>query len=248
MLNVKTMFALVRKVSILCLFLFLSSNVYGRSYSDLISQIRINLNDTGPSASEYFYTDIDIVRAINIVEDEIVGYTLCIEGRFSTTTIAGQGEYSLPTDILGIPTRVSYYNTASTSTFRRLEYFSIAGLDTILLSWEAITDGLPKKYYLRGNKIGLYPAPSATFSTTTWNTLQVDYIVNPTDVSTTTLSNIPFNGFKQLYAFHGLIIMGAEALLTGVGYDGYLILLERMKNNIAERPDAFIAQPSPFAR
>lgn len=245
------MFALSKKVNLLCLLLFLTSIcVYARSYSELVAQIRINLKDTGPSESEYYWSTVDIVRAISIIEDEIVSYTGCIVGRYSTTTVPGQREYYLPDDILGIPIRVSYFNPAATSTFRRLDFFSIAGLDTNLLSWEATTDGLPRKYYLRGNKIGLHPPPSAFYSTTTWNCLQIDYIVNPTDVTTDTLSNIPFNGFRQLFAFHRVIIAGVEALLTGnsVMYERYFALLVKMDKKIRDRPDQFIAQRSGFTR
>ena len=143
------------------------------SFEDIVDQVRVAIRDTGPSDS-YRYTQLDIVRAINFIHSEICNEARIPESVYSTTTVAGQAEYDLPTDISGHPLRVSYYISSSTSNFEKLSYIDIGALDSDNSVWESRTAGLPKEYYLRADKVGLYPAPSATYSTTTWNTLKID--------------------------------------------------------------------------
>ena len=219
--------------------------VHSRTYNNIINRIRFDLRDAGTS-STYIYSTATIINAITIVEDDIISYTkpMELQGRYSTTTVAGTQEYALPTDMLGIPERVSYYNTSSTSTFKRTEFWTLTGLDRDITAWEATTKGYPRKYYLRANKIGLVPIPSTSYSTTTWDTLQIDYIVDPTDVTTSTLSNVPFNTKQGLTAYHKLIILGVKAILTGSDIldAKYYILLEKMRVEVQARPDQYNTQ------
>lgn len=219
-----------------------SLNGICRTYQSIIDQIRLDLRDNGPSSEEYIYAATDIYRAISIVEEQISGETQIPETIYSSTTVVAQDEYDLPTDILGKPTRVAWYNSASTSTFKRLDFYTVGSLDTENENWESRGDGLPRKYYLRANKIGLSPAPSVDYSTTTWNCLRVYYVQNPDDVTASNLTEEPFGGYPQYQHFSGMLIVGVEAYLTGdtIKEQKYIAFLENMRKRVKEKQDMFI--------
>jgi len=226
------------------LFAFLSvSNAYAMTYDKIITQIRIDLRDTGPAASQYRYSTSTIYNAISAIEEEMIDTVEpeAMAGRYSTTTVADQRAYRLPTDIMGLPTRVAYYNTSSTSTFKRLQFYYIAGKDTDVKTWEATTSGLPKRYMLRGNNIELDPIPNGSYSTTTWNCLRIDYIKDPTDPDATRMSSEPFNGSQQLKSYSKHIIPGVVGMLgrDNTAKQEYYTQIGKMKTEVHDNKDFF---------
>lgn len=237
----------MKKIALALCLLFLSAyprapqSAYTWTHEQCVDEIREWLDDEGPSTDEEWYTDVDICRKIIAVEDEAVSKTGALQAQFSTTTSPGTREYSLPSDCFSRHIyRVSYYISSSTSDFKRLNFATLDSLDIDNSTWESVTDGLPREYYVRENKIGLYPTPSASYSTTTWNCLKVDYIQNPTDVSTTTMaSTYPFNNDTGLYSFHPLVVKGVVAYITNDKElkAEYYALLSEMKKELKEIQD-----------
>lgn len=230
----------MKKLILSVLLLFVGINAYGRSYQDVIDRVRLRIRDTGPQDSQ-FYSNDDIVNAINVIEEEIVEYTepYQFRGNYKTTTTAKKELYDLPDDLLGTPLRVGYYITSSTGNFERLEYTTIPKLDKEYTNWEDTSPGLPDRYYLDGNQIGLYPPPSTQYSTDSWKCMKVDYLSDPTDVSTSTLSNTVFDGRSSLSPYSKILTLGVISELAGQGIKGYYNLLQNMRNSIRERQEIF---------
>jgi hypothetical protein len=213
---------------------------YAQTYQSIVNQIRLDLRDNGPS-SAYKYTDTDVYRAISMIEEQISGEARIPETSYSTTTVAGTAEYDLPSNILGKPTRVAYYNSSATSTFKQLKMQTIGGLDSSP-NWENKTDGIPKEYYLRADKIGLVPAPSSSYATTSYPCLKIYHVQNPTDVSDSNLTSEPFGGYPQYQNYCPILITGAEAFLTKRAdlMQTYILFLDNMSRRVREKYDLFI--------
>lgn len=230
----------MKKLLSLIILLGMTVSGYARTYQNVIDNVRVKLRDTGPTSDEYRYSNEDMVRAINTIEEELIVFTSPKEFRtsYSTTTVADTALYDLPSDILET-IRVAYYIPSATSTFERLDYTTIEKLDKTYNNWENKNSGKPEDYYYYGNQVGLYPAPSATYSTTTWNTLKIDYLYNPTDVTTATVTNTIFDGNAKLYPYSKVLEAGVIMELTNSGIDLYYNLLTNMRNRIQRRMDYF---------
>jgi len=229
------------KKILLAILIVMPATARAVTFEDIINQVRTGINDTGPSDS-YRYSEADMIRTLNFVHSEVCAEARIPETSYSTTTSPSQSEYNLPTDISGVPTRVAYYIRSSTSNFERMGYQDIGALDADNANWESMTPGLPKYYYLRADKIGLKPAPSATYSTTTWNTLKIYYVEKPVDATSATLSSSPFSAYPQYQSYSNIIVAGVEAYLTGRGYELYYSMLANISENVKENYDRFISR------
>lgn len=79
--------------------------------------------------------------------------TRCIENRYTTSSVASQQEYAVPSRMISIY-RVEY-NSVKLMPISRLQ------LDSINYSTASTTTGTPQYYYYFDDVIGLYPVPSA---------------------------------------------------------------------------------------
>lgn len=85
----------------------------------------------------------------------------CIENTYSTTTVSGTQEYSLPARYLDL-VRVTYNGT-------KLQPISMREYDELVWpNTAASTTGTPIYYYYFGETIGLYPVPDAAYTLKTW--------------------------------------------------------------------------------
>ncbi len=80
----------------------------------------------------------------------------------TTTLVAGQQDYSLPTDALKI-LRVEVLD--SNGDYQKLDQIDQTEIRTSLTEYEE-TDGMPHSYDIIGNSLFLYPAPAAASVTT----------------------------------------------------------------------------------
>ena len=87
--------------------------------------------------------------------------------------------------------------------------------------------------------------PQASYSTTTWNTLNVYYNQDPTDIttSTTSLATSPFGGQSQYQSYGNILVTGIKAMLTGQGYDLYYAMLSNLSETVKANYDRFIREP-----
>ena len=209
---------------------------------EIRTQVRWLVGDTEVSTTtnKQRWTD-DIINArINIVQEEIARQTRCSYGRALSTPTAGIQEVLLPSDVLNID-RVTFISiSGSTVAYRKLEGVTMPGLDRDNPTWESLPAGIPRYYYIRGQYIGLVPAPSSTYAVS--KALKIDYYKKP--AALTTDSCEPFDGDYALSAYHDLLIKGVVIMCRkDNGQDAsaliqeYYALIKQMGDEIRTRPD-----------
>lgn len=115
-------------------------------------------------------TDADIIRWINDAQREIAVNNNLLQVSGTVPTTAGNGEYSLPADLLTL--RNVYVDG------RKLNGISYE--DAVEQDLEESTaTGEVQKYWIFANKFNLYPVPGTTGS------LRVHYTKRPVDVAVT---------------------------------------------------------------
>jgi hypothetical protein len=219
-------------ILVLCSF---SVPTQSATFNELVQIIRTDLKDEGPS---YRWETSQMVDRINVIQSLIVSHTKALRARTSTTPVAGRIEYDLPSNIMGAPIGVYYGVYGTTESYRRLSKTTMGGLHVSNANWETRT-GTPDEYYIRGNKIGIVPAPNSSIVST--DTLRFDYVVQPTALTTSTLNTVPFNGSEKLYSYHYLIAEGVKATYVG-GWEQFWALVGYMKNNLDNMSDSFIGE------
>jgi len=226
------------KKNIIAIILLAVWNLYPLTFEDIVKQVRLKLQDTGPTSQDYYYNNDDLYRQINIVQNEIVNLTDAIETYTIMSVTAGQREYQKPSDVLRIK-RVAFWIKPSTTAFKRLDFITLNGLDVQTSHWQKLADGQPTKYYERGNYIGLVPAPSTSYSTS--SALCINYIKLPTQISTSTLTNEAFDGLSYLKPYHSIIVIGTVAYLTlnPALLQQYYYLINIMKEKLAGKEAQF---------
>lgn len=229
-----------------CLLLFIGFMVvsqcgYATTRGEIRRQVRYDIQDTTDTVSiNTRFSDTILNVRINLVQEKITAETLCLYGRCFITPVAEQAEYRLPTDCL-IVDRVSFLSiTSSTSSYKKLDQWTLSGLDADVPAWEYASSGLPTKYYIRRNLIGLYYKPSSTYATA--RALKIDYYKKADDM--TSDDDVPFDSDYSLTTYHNLVVLGTVIMCKrsmGVDYSKefaeYLAGLEIMKNNCRYNPD-----------
>jgi hypothetical protein len=183
----------------------ISIPAFSMTWGDILAQVRLLEKDN--VSTSYKWTDQQLLDRANQIQDDVCAKTFCLQSRYYISTSTGIQEYRLPSDCLKI-IRAAYAISASSTSFKKLTYTTIAGQDKDNASTWQSTTGLPTEYYRRTDYIGLRPIPSSAYSGT--NFIQLDYIVRASSMSSTT--DVPFNGDYTLYPFHQAIIYGVAAL------------------------------------
>lgn len=242
MKNAEIMYVYARKLKILSksllsivIFLSLAVNCYALTFQEIIDILRLKLRDTGPS-STYRYSEAILIDVINSVSNEIVSHTQAIYVSTTITTVAEQAEYDLTNDILGYPQRVTYSIASSTNYHKRIDAMTLTEMDKNT-NWDSRSSGRPLEYYIYNNKICLYPKPSSSYVNLT--ALQVDYIKDPADAVSGSLTVEPFDGIQWLTGWHWLIIDGVMVRLGFGDKIEYYTILDRMDKYIEFQADAF---------
>lgn len=191
-------------LSFLLLFI---SNVYSMNRDGLINEVRRLVKDTSSDVTKQRWSTGTIVDRLDMAAIDIVSKTRCLENQTFITTIAEQREYNLPTDLLVIK-RVGFTTTSSSSTilvssspFRKIDRWTILGLDTDSSYWEDLGSGQPTKYYVLGSSICLVQKPSIVYAGT--NRLKITYTMKPNTLDTS--ATIPFYDYPYLYPYHYIL-------------------------------------------
>jgi hypothetical protein len=120
------------------------------------------------------------------------------------TLVAGTQEYALPADCIDI---IFLKHNGVTLKKTSMSEMQKAGLD-----WTTISNGVPEKYYLNGNKIGFVPAPNAAAVAAAANPV-FRYVSTPTEFSSTAFNLLPSQ-------FHRLVLYFAVAEWWGCPMNG----------------------------
>ena len=183
------------------------SIVHAKTLAELRAAERYKLNDSTVTSHSPYWTDAELNIRNNDIQRQIAQYTRCMYVSSIATPVAETKEYSIPPNCISID-RVSFLQTTSTTSYRKVEAITMGGLDVKIPTWENNTSGKPLYYYERGDKIGFDRPVSATYAST--DAIKIDYYKYPTNM--TTDSDEPFEGIDYLELYHDVIVLGVVAM------------------------------------
>ena len=174
---------------------------------DLETEIRRLVADTNTDTTKQRWSSGTIVSRIEMAQLDMVSRTRCMEDVAYIDTSFNLEKYPLPSNLLVIK-RVAYTTESSSSTvlfstssYKKIERYTILGLDNDSTYWESLGVGLPTKYYILGSSICLVPRPSYSYSGS--KRLKIVYIPRPESLDDN--SDVPFNNYYYLYPYHTII-------------------------------------------
>lgn len=172
----------------------------------LITSIRVLIEDPNTDLTKQTYSTTTLLNFMNDAQLDIVCKTRCLEKWAFMDAIADQGEYLLPTDYITMK-EVQYSQLTSSlsvvnssSTFRKLERCSLAGLDNDYTFWQQLK-GQPLRYFISASSFTLNPMPNVGYSGT--NRIKMWYFYRPANMDFT--GKVPFDNNAFLYPYHDLI-------------------------------------------
>lgn len=192
-----------------CLFFLLLALFVGaeipaeaRTLSELRTDTRVLLNDSGTASARYRFTDAQLNAWLNECQRDAVAQTWALTRATSFELVADTQYYSLPDSVMAVK-RVLWEG-------RLLEEKSPQALDRTK-EWEEV-EGTPQYWFVSfasRTLIGIQPIPADSSST---GTVKVEYATQPTDLSAD--ADVPFLGVKEFYAHHHLLTYCAAGRLA----------------------------------
>lgn len=144
-----------------------------------LGEVKIRVKRQFGDESGVQITDEDITRWVNDGQKDIVTKNEeVLEASSSTSTVAGQQEYSLPTNIMIL--RSVSYRASATVSYNPLEGKSFQDFDNLISSWDGPTygNGWPQVYHVYGGVLKVWPVPDTNVT----NGLKIYYSRVPVDV------------------------------------------------------------------
>jgi hypothetical protein len=141
-----------------------------------------------------FWSDAELYNHLYFAANRLARESLCIDNRYTTTSVADQQEYTKPTRAVQIK-RVTFDS-------RKLDPLDMRMIDSINLNTTTTPTGTPQYYYWFDNVIGLYPIPStASLTIEIWS---YDY---PSFPSATSTLEVPVQ-------YHDALVFGVRAMMS----------------------------------
>lgn len=198
----------MKRLFFVCLILGLQGIAKADTLAELTTKVRVIINDEGAVDSRK-YSDATIKNFLNEGMRRVVAKTksVLVEYNITTSTLATNNEYSLPSDFVETD-RVYIINksTSNRESYTRIGRVDIDALDNTSLAWGDASRNRPSNYYIRETSstvtIGVYPPVSTAYAGTDW--LKVYYIPVITSMSATT--DEPFNGLSYLEDYHYILV------------------------------------------
>lgn len=130
---------------------------------DVVDDVRAEIIEPSPT----FFSNARMLKLINLAQNEFVRLTRVLQSFAYTSTVQGQSDYPMPGDWLG--SEKVFYNDISSGTpnWRPLEATNIEKMgqeSPNFLSTDSTTQGAPRKYYVIGKTLYLFPRPAANGS------------------------------------------------------------------------------------
>ena len=226
----------------LFLLICLSVSYSATTLSEVRNAVRQQINDTGPTSSEYYFSDTTLNYWINEAQLKIIKKCLCVETRthITTSSTTFPNEYILPATFLEI-LRVYIINTSSANrtSYLRLSQTNYNRLDKDSSAWDDAGFSTPSEYYIRYTTysvlIGLYPPPDEDHAGTDF--LRIDYVKFFSDMSSD--SDEIFNGLKYLEPYQDLLVDYTVAKCKGdTKYIAiWELQLKELRTDIINNPD-----------
>ena len=207
----------------------LINSVFALNFGDIKGLARVLARDISPATGDPRVSEVVISSFTNAAQDEIAGYTWCLDDKQAITIVAGQREYTLSSDVISI--------RRLTIDDDRINPVSVTKLDDKDGSWEAnlstSSPATPSYYFVNYTTYNAlvfdnYP------STTTDTTIDITYVKKPTQLIAST--DVPFDGQPRLYTFHFSMVLYVAAFICyadGRPVEGdryYSMYIDRIKN------------------
>jgi len=144
--------------------------------------------------SKFWSSEEIIENYLYMAALELAQETYCIENRYTTTSVASQQEYSVPSRMLAVK-RVEYDSS-------KLKPISFQQLDSINLNTNTTVTGTPQYYYYFDESFGLYPAPSSA-----GDTIKIYSYDEPSVPTSTSTLEIPSR-------FHNHLVIGVAYYMS----------------------------------
>ena len=126
---------------------------------DIINDVRSEIVEPSPT----FFSNNRMIYLSNLAQQEYVRLTRVLQSYAFTDAVQGQADYPMPTDWLG--SEKIFYNATTdgvTPNWRPLQPTTLEKLgqeDPNFLSTASNTQATPKKYYVIGSTLFIYPRP-----------------------------------------------------------------------------------------
>lgn len=169
-----------------------------------------------------FWSQAEIIETyLYMAALEMATETYCIENRYTTTSVASQQEYAVPSRMIAVK-RVEYDSC-------KLKPIDFSRLDSIDLNTNTTVTGTPQYYYYFDDSFGLYPAPAESSKT-----IKIYSYDEPDRPTSTSSLEIPTQ-------YHGYLIMGTAFYMTlkELGHP-HVAMLERKWNSPANPNNAIM--------
>lgn len=167
-------------------------------------------------------TDADIVRWINDAQRDIALANNLLQIKANTATVAGQADYSLPTDILTLHS-VTYKGD-------KLTGLSLQESNELVGSRQDNSSGTPTHFWRWANSISLYPKPADASAP-----LVLFYTRRPVEVN-----SIGTGVFPELPAqYHSRIVEYclAQAYELDANFEGYQLKMNQFTAGVTSTKD-----------
>lgn len=193
------------------LILFLGTSAQALTLSDLRTNSRVLISDSGTATSRFRFTNAQVNEFIAECEREVVAQTFPLIVSRSIELTVGTTYYSLPNSFLAVK-RVTWRNRVITEK-------SPVALDQTK-EWETIS-GTPQNYFITfasRTLIGIYPFPADSTST---GTVKVEFYAQADGVSAD--ADVPFNNVREFYPLHYILAYCAATRMAAI--DGQVNLV-----------------------
>lgn len=146
-----------------------------KTVQNVIDRARSYLNET-KSSTTGFFTDTELLRWTDEGVRDIVAKTHCLQQTDTITLSGSTFEYTFSgaSNYLTIETCVYYNGT---------DYKGLPRIDIPNIGRTATSSGTPDYWYEWGDKIGIWPLPTSSYS---GNSIYVYYVPQPTTLTATT--------------------------------------------------------------
>lgn len=163
--------------------------------SDIITRVQRQFGDE----SAVQVTDADVLRWINDGQRETVNSNeTLLEKTATTSTVANQQAYNLPTDLLIF--QGLFYKDSGMNSYQKLKGYTFRQFNELVDQWDG-TDypaGVPTIFTLYAGQFILFPIPSQSLT----NSLKIYYNRKPTDVTLTSSPiDLPDQYFEVLVKY-----------------------------------------------
>ncbi len=198
---------MMKRFAIAAVVLGLSALGHSMDLATIETQIRRAVHDNNTTASLQAYPDATLLTWINDAQREIVNLTWCVETSTSYVLTAQTTFYSLPTNFIALRSGAAVTFTDNANQTYQLQELSQQKIYETEPDFEHTSIGPPSHYFTRfpgtsadAMQIAYLPVPT----TTSTGTVKVWYYYMPADLASA--SDLPFDGFNHLVAYHWAIV------------------------------------------